>query len=990
LTTRPTGTVTFLFTDIEGSSRLWRDEPAAMSEALARHDHIVRSAIESHHGYVFSTGGDGFAAAFTRAGDAVEAAAEAQAGLRAEPWPAPIVIRVRMALHTGEVEERDGDYFGTPVNVTARLMALAASEQVLLSAVTAGLVDPQTGLEDLGEQWIADAGRSWRVFALSGSGLSTRPLAETPTDPEDRRPSPAGVTYTFGPIQLDTASVEVRNENGVVPVEPQVFDVLRHLIDHRDRVVTKEELLDEVWGDRFVSESALTTRIKTVRRAVGDDGRRQEIIRTVHGRGYQFVAPVTVEEHLAPTLDGPDAPPSGLPSVSRPLIARERESAEINELLETNRLVTVVGPGGVGKTRLATDIGRMWERARTDRVVFVQLSPVSDPELVGSAMSDAVGLRYRTGADALPAMREAFRGISALIILDNFEHVAASAPLVAEMIESIPGVRFLVTSRERLHLIHEQVFELEPLATHLDGGTRDQAQMTPAPAIALFEQAARTTTPRFEVTPDNLADVAAICEQLDGLPLAVELAAAQLRYLPLPYLRTHLEANAASLTDAAHDRPDRHHTVRDTVAWSYALLSPSQQRLFTYLSVFVGGWSLEGAQAVADDDVDVLKVLAALVDKSLIRPIEGVHDEPRWNMLHVIRDYAAETLDLSENEANRRHSEFVVAMTEAADVTRNRVTSDRWVDDLLAEFANIGAALEWTFDHGEPLLGCRIVAGLNLWWYRSTRHSEGRRWVARALEHLEGLEPAIAARVHVAAGYLAYGDREMDRARHHFEEAISAVSDGDDSQARVLSLCGLAGASIGRPDEYEHASGVIEEGIEQARLLDNRAVLAHGLNVMGELFRSNGNLDRAERAYREALEINEELGDRHYEAINRANLGHVALARGDLEGALPYVRSALSLSRELGSRTMVAWSVSEQALARQMMGQQELAARLIGGSESALQYLGVRRGPADQPVHERTRAMLVADLGQARFEELVREGRELTLDQAVDLALEGL
>ena len=978
----PTGTVTFLFTDIEGSGRLWRDHRESMSIALARHDEIVRGAIESNRGYVFSTGGDGFAAAFSRARDAIRSAAEAQERLGVENWPAGAVIRVRMGIHTGEAEERDGDYFGPAVNHTARLMAIGRGGHVLLSDLTADLVGGEAEIEDIGRYEIRDQPRPVRVHALQGPGLrSDRP----PAGEQDAHESEM---VSFAGVEVDIAGFVIRRDGEPVPVEPQVFDVLEYLIRHRDRVVTKEELLDNVWGDRFVSESALTTRVKSARQAVGDDGRRQEVIRTVHGRGYQFVAPITT---VGTDADPAEARPEAVePVASRPLIARSRELAEVTELLGANRLVTLIGPGGVGKTRLAGEIARRWERDRDDRVVFVPLSPLSGSALVASAMSDAVGVD-RAGTDAASAIREALRGQSALIVLDNFEHVVAAAPLLTELMEAAPDLRFLVTSRERLRLTAEQLYQLEPLDVTSDG--EEVTDTGIPPALALFEQAAATTSPEFRLGPDNREDVAAICEMLDGLPLAVELAAAQLRYLPLGYLRTHLESNASTMADGAHDRPERHRSVRDTIAWSYALLSRPQQRLLSRLSVFAGGWSLDAAEAVVGDDgADVMGDLFALVDKSLVRPVDGRGGAPRWTLLHLVREFASDLLEDS-NEAegiHRRHARYFAESIEATTDSRWDRDAAHWVASLGEEFRNIETALGWAFDHSEPVLGCRIVAGLGVWWYKSGHHADGRRWVGVALDHLGGLDPSTAGRLHLTAGVLAYADRNLDRARDHFERALERAEETGDRRVLAFGLCNLAGTSVARLDELEDATELVDRGLAEARSIGDRGLVADGLNAKGELMRLAGDLDAAETAYREALELNQAIGDRHYEAISQANLGHVALARGDIDGATPFMRAGLEISLRLGSRVMAAWSVSEKALLYQKTGDPETGARLIGGAEAALEALGARRGPADQPVHEATRAALVEDLGESRFGELVREGAEMTLDESVALALTGL
>ncbi|MGI9625126.1 MAG: winged helix-turn-helix domain-containing protein, partial [Acidimicrobiales bacterium] len=482
---QPTGTVTFLFTDIQGSTRLWRDQPDQMTVALARHDEIVKQAIADHDGYIFSTGGDGFAAAFHRAGDAVGAADRTQRELLNEPWDKLAPIRVRMGIHTGEADERDGDYFGLSVSQAGRLMAHALDSQVLLSAMTAELVSQHWELADLGEQEIRDHSGPARVFALRADGLVTTPGPKTGAAPS---------TIRFGPVEVDPAAREVRHNNVAVAVEPQVFGVLVHLIANNDRVVSKEELLDEVWGDRFVSESALTSRIKAARKAVGDDGRRQDIIRTVHGTGYRFVAAIETTSGGPDQLYQSDTADEARPTPGRELIGRETEVAEVSRMLERSGLVTVLGPGGVGKTTLAREVARRWEQNTTQRAVIVQLSPLSDPGQVLPAVSAALGIGS-SSSDHLAALHEAVRHQPILLVLDNLEHLLDAAGDIAALL-AFDAVRLLVTSRERVRLKGEQIFELAPLAVFADAEITD-GQLSRSPAVELFLRAARSAQPDF-------------------------------------------------------------------------------------------------------------------------------------------------------------------------------------------------------------------------------------------------------------------------------------------------------------------------------------------------------------------------------------------------------------------------------------------------------------------------------------------------------------
>lgn len=809
-------------------------------------------------------------------------------------------------------------------------------------------------------------------------------------------------TISFGDVVIDVDNYELRRADDSIAVEPQVFDVLLYLIEHRDRVVGKMELLDNVWGDRFVSESALTTRIKSARRAVGDDGRRQEIIRTTHGRGYRFVAEINA------SANNPDGEPirdavsaatetgeaatfqSNVPAPARPLVARDRELAALVELLESNRLVTVVGPGGVGKTRLATEVATRWDHDFDDAVTFASLAAVSAADGVIVAIRDALGVSSGAASDAFGAVREALAGKSVLLVLDNFEHLVDAATTLADLVESAPGIRLLVTSRERLGLADEQVLELDPLALSPEGSGGNSA----APAVAFFEHVVRGVGSDIELGPGQHDDVMSICQTLDGLPLALELAAAQTRYFSLSYLRTHLESHAITVADNARDRPERHQTMSTTIAWSYGLLTPSQQNLLASLSLFRTGWPLDAADAMTsvDESGSGAHDLLALVDKSLVQRADGVLGEPRFSMLHLLREFAGAQLDAANRRAEtaERHATFVGETVRALEARRWTDAGDGWIDAVNAEYADVVAALTWCFTRGDPEIGCRIVAALGFWWYRSGRHGEGRVWVDHALAHTSVADDSTTGWIHAAAGSLAKYELRAEACLEHFETALVLAREISEERLEALSLCNIGAATAGAPEQYESGLETLQRGLDLARRLNIPQIVAHGLTVMGELMRANGRADSAEAAYREALDLNVQIGDRYYEAINVLNMGHALMAQDRMTEALAYHRRGIELSTRIGSRIMMAWNLSELATPHHLLGQPELAARLIGSAQAALELLGATYGPVDQPLHDRKQSLLRSELGALAYDALVAEGGQMTLEDGIDMAFDAL
>ena len=639
-------------------------------------------------------------------------------------------------------------------------------------------------------------------------------------------------------------------------------------------------------GDRFVSESALTSRIRAARKAVGDDGRRQEIIRTVHGTGYRFVADIETSTSGAPVPE-PNQSEVGLPPPGNELIGRDAEMVEVLRLLEASSLLTILGPGGVGKTTLAREVARLWGQDTAEKVVMVHLSPLSDPAQVLPAVGAAVGIGS-VPSNPLAAVQEVARHQPLLIVLDNLEHLLGAASDVSEL-ASIEAVRLLVTSRERLRLGSERIFELEPLRVSGDAEVGD-GEGRQTPAVELFVRAARTARPDFVGSAEELEDVRAICEGLDGLPLAVELAAAQLRYVPLGYLRTHMGVNAALGGDELRDRPARHNSVTDTVEWSYRLLTPSEQRLLRCLSVLPGAWSLDDAAAVSEvgDPAATLRGVVGLVDKSLVVRAESTPDEPGFAMLHVIREYASDKLEesLEARDTRLRHADHVATVT--------RDFEQRWWSDVPRDsigkfgdrYPSVLDALEFSFSEGDALVGAAITADLHFWWPRSGHHVDGRRFSSLALDHIEDLDESVAARLNLCVGMLAFMKRDLDTARERWSLALDQTLDEPDGRYHTLAICDLAATSIGRSEELEDALRMAADGVARARVIGEARLLASCLNVYGEISRVGNRLDLAKAAYVEALELNRDLGDHHNFAIVEANLGHVATALGRYQEAL--------------------------------------------------------------------------------------------------------
>jgi len=789
------------------------------------------------------------------------------------------------------------------------------------------------------------------------------------------------MVFLFDECELDLDQVELRVRGECCPIEPQVFDVLVFLVRHRERVVTREELLDEVWHTRFVTDSALSSRIKSARRAIGDDGQAQRLIRTVHGRGYQFVGAVE-EVGPAPADQAMAGRSTPVPAPATPTIGRDRDIEDVLDLLDRARIVTLLGPGGVGKTRLAIEVALRRTAASAMEACFVDLTKVREARLVPELVAHELGLRAVDEGNARPVLEEALRGRSVLLVLDNLEHVIEAAGIVTEVVRWSPEVLVLGTSRARLRIGGEHVYDVAPLSVDPgEGGLAD--------AVALFDQAAMALDASFRLEP-NLADVVTICRTVGGLPLAIELAAGHVRTLPPPLLRTRLGARLGSPSGAAQDAPLRQQTIPATIDWSLQLLAAPERRLFARLGVFAGRVPLEAVEQVcADPDGEVLDALGRLVDQSLVQRVTGARGGVRFGLLELVRDRARELLADDEEDDRavaQRHAAYVAAYLENLEKRRWIDLVDRWVDLISELFGEVRAAHEWAQEQGEVELATRITVPLGAYWYREGNHAEGRGWIADAFADSDELDADLVARLHLAAGLLGWL-RSPEAGREHLQPAVDAFRRLGHEHYLSQALRMLAASYIGDDDGYDHAIGLADEAIERARRVGVQPLIALALTVKGELTRVHGDDAAARPIYEESLALARAAGDDEHAAMGLGNLSFLADHAGDHVEARRLGCEALRLTWRFGRRYAAAQAVSLLAGPELGLGRPERAARLIGAADEALRVLGGARHQGDLSEYERVISGLRAALGDAALRRLRAEGAGSSLDDAVALAL---
>ena len=847
----PEGTLTFMLTDLVGSTRAWESAPAAMRKAMEGHDHIVDDCLTQHHGTEVPSGraGDSILAVFPRAVDAATCALSLQRAFAAERWPAEVTLEIRVALHSGEAELRQGQYHGQVLNRCARLLATCHGGQVLLTSATEQLLvdelPPSTELRDLGVHRLKDLARPEHVFEL--------------VDAEHRREFP--------------------------PIRSQ-------------------------------------------------------------------------------------QPASNLPIQLTAFIGRGGELRQLRELHGRARSLTLTGPGGSGKTRLALELASEMVPEHADGVWFIELGPVSGPHLVPQAVADTLHLKEQASRRLADTLADHLRERRSLLVLDNCEHVVdVVAELTVELLKECEGLKVLATSREPLRVPGEVTWRVPPLG-------RDEA-------VRLFADRAMAHQAQFRVSDENIDLIVRICECVDRIPLAIELAAARVPVMPLEEILSRLEKSFGLLTAGSRTTVSRQQTLRATLDWSYGLLSDSEKILFRRLSIFAGRFTLDAVEAVCGDDQlrpdAMLDLLARLVDKSMVWL-----DASRYRCLETIRSYGRQRLE-EAGELDAFQARLGAYLIRAAQSRQPGHLAD-WLDRLEAVYDDVGATLAWS-QRTDPELGVRLAIALDVFWQLRGHASEPRQFAEAILAHTSPdfrLRPSAL----YLAGAFAYLQGDFAAARRRIDEAITEARVSGDwpTLLRALELSGLMAAAAG---DLVASEAALAAALALAREHGDQATEASILHQLGLRASQKPDLPAARSLLEKSLELRRSLERSDEASMSLTFLAAVALLQADAETSRRCIIESLEIGRALRDRR-AAWSLDVLACLTTREGTLERALQL-GGAGSAMHEASGNTPPAPweafvSPHIQLARNGLDPDVARTKWE----AGRRMAFDEALDFALAGV
>lgn len=841
--------------------------------------------------------------------------------------------------------------------------------------------------------------------------------------------------YRFGEFTLDLARGCLLKGQDEIKLRPKVYEALKYLVENPGRLVGKQELIQAIWPGTFVTDDSLVQCTVELRRALDD--RNQHLLRTVPRRGYLFAAQVVqlpLQADLSPAIGSPLPTKSykvrlakdvgkkpDLPRPSTPLIGREQAVQEAAALLvrPNVRLLSLTGAGGAGKTRLAIAVADRVAGEFTGGMQFVGLASITQPDLVATAIAKALDVQ-QVPEHTVPELIAGHLQASGpfLLLLDNFEQLLPAATLVAAILRACASIKVLVTSRACLHIYGEQEFPLAPLQEDS--------------AVQLFSQRATSVRPNFAITPENAPAIREICARLDGLPLAIELAAARTKVLSPRAILDRLQRRLQLLTGGALDLPERQQTLRRTIDWSHELLNEVEQKLFRRLSVFSGGATLEAGEAVCNTDLDLgielFEGLASLVDKNLLQRIDGGSSEPRFAMLETIREYALERLAASEESAVRRaHAAYCLVLAEEGNPELSPENRTAWLARCDVEIDNFRSALDWLFENRELDWAMRLTMALFRFWDMREHLIEGRGRLEAMLRLAGDGHTKERARIGHFLGALTTAQGDFLAAQRYLDQSLSLYQEIDDQWGiaaslnalgipardrgdylvaeeyfkrslacwRALSdplsiarcLHNLANVSKARGD-YPRAHAALEEATAVFAGLGDRSGAAWSINQQGDIAREQGDLAAARKFYESALSVFHESGDRWGAARSLTDLGYIYCEQGDYSSAHAAYREALETFAELGHRRGMARTFEGSACLAAAQGHAVRALKLAGAAAHVRRLISAPLPQVEQLKFDQHLSRSWEAIGESEGKEAWAVGSAMKLEEAIQYSLE--
>jgi non-specific serine/threonine protein kinase len=787
------------------------------------------------------------------------------------------------------------------------------------------------------------------------------------------------VCYKFGLFELQPIQRQLLVSGEPAALKPKAVDVLVALVKRAGQLVTKDELFELVWPGLIVEENNLQQHIAQLRRVLG-----AKAIVTVAGRGYRFtLEPKRVVQR------GLQVSSTNLPRQLTSFIGRDCELGQAARLLQEARLLTLLGMGGIGKTRLALQVAAGARGAFPDGTYLLDLVPIRDSSFVPTAAAQILGVQEEPGRSLVDSLCECIRDRTLLLILDNCEHlIDACASLVTSMLRASGRLRIMATSREAFRVAGEQTYQVQPMGVpeHAAG----MEAVSKCDAVKLFVDRARLQMPEFELNDVNARQVAAICQRLDGIPLAIELAAARVRVLPPQRMTVELSHRLQFLVGSARDLPTRQRTLRGAIDWSYDLLTRDEQKMFRQLAVFAGGCTVEAVGTVcnAENNLDVIDTLESLVGKSLVNQTE-VLGAPRFVMLETIREYAGDRLnDSKEGKAVlARHLAFYLALAEEARLGLISGQQREWLQQLDLERENLLLAHRSCDEVPDgAAMGLRLVFAIRMYWGSRGLLELGKRVTLEALARAGARARNVErCRALFSAGQIECFMGQYTEGRTHLEESLGIADEVRDEDQRASITTTLALAALGEGDHIA-AKSYFEKAINLSRKSGNKRELASSLNGLAQLNRMKGEFDVADRLYQQALALMREFGDCQNSAFIQLNLAIVAIGRKSEVSARESLQDVLAISVEMQSKPIGQCGLDVCAALAALCGEWKQAARFFGAVDAQMAETGYHRDPADEafvaPVITEARKAL----GARTFDRTKSEGRALSYDDAINEA----